>query len=42
MEFAVSCYYDMIPLVGVFEQIELPAKLIDYFKRSNKGNINHS
>jgi len=26
----------------IFEHIELPAKLLDYFLRSNKSNINQS
>ena len=28
--------------VNIFEQIELAAKLLDYFLWSNKGNINQS
>jgi len=29
-------------LKKTFEHIELPAKLLDYFLRSNKSNINHT
>ena len=34
------CEYKNRELKSTFERIELPAKLLDYFLRSNKSNIN--
>jgi len=38
-----NVYFKMLPrLQSTFEHIELPAKILDYFLRSNKNNINQS
>jgi len=36
----IHCFILSIVVFGLLEHIELPAKLLDYFLRSNKSNIN--
>jgi len=37
-----KCQHIEISNIKIFEQIELPEKLLDYFLRSNKSNIHES